>query len=150
MGEGHAAVLTAKHGLLGWGANSKGELGLGDTEERPLPALITEAGASRVSCGKAFTFLISELNEIMIAGSLPFMVQTEAGEEQDFIATFQSIAQFDARVQILQVEASRFASIVVDPVEEGQPKELFLWGQSPLGVFNELTPLNLLSAGSYE
>ena len=50
----------------------------------------------------------------------------------------------------MQVEASRFASIVVDPVEEGQPKELFLWGQSPLGVFNELTPLNQLFASSYE
>jgi len=42
--------------------------------------------------------------------------------------TFQSIAQFDQRVQIVQLEASRFASIVVDPVEEGQPKELFFWG----------------------
>ena len=50
----------------------------------------------------------------------------------------------------MQVEATRFASIVVDPVEDSQPKELFLWGQSPLGVFNELTPLNQLFAGSYE
>ena len=38
----------------------------------------------------------------------------------------------------------------MDPAEVGQPKELFFWGQSPLGVFNELTPLNQLFAGSYE
>ena len=69
----------------------------------------------RVSCGKQFTFLISAQNEILISGQLPFMVQDATGEESDFITTFQSIAQFDSRVQITQVETSRFASIVVDP-----------------------------------
>lgn len=86
----------------------------------------------------------------MISGKLPFAVKNDQGEDQNFISTFQSIAQFDQRVQIMQVEASRFASIVVDPVEDDQPRELFLWGQSPLGVFNELTPLNQLFASSYE
>lgn len=91
VGESHAALLTADHKVLCWGSNSKGELGLGDTENRPEPSLniLAEgAGTTKVSCGNSFTFLISGLNEIMIAGNLPFAVQTEQGEEQDFIATF--------------------------------------------------------------
>ena len=39
---------------------------------------------------------------------------------------------------------------MVDPVEDDQPKELFLWGKSPLGVFNELTPLNQLFSNCQE
>ena len=50
----------------------------------------------------------------------------------------------------MQIETSRFASIVVDPQDGEQPKELFLWGQSPMGVFNELTPLNQLFGNSQE
>jgi hypothetical protein len=44
--------------------------------------------ATLISCGNGFTFLISGLNEIMISGKLPFMVQNELEDEQDFIATF--------------------------------------------------------------
>lgn len=34
--------------------------------------------------------------------------------------------------------------MVVDPQESEQPKELFFWGRSPVGCFNELTSLNQL------
>lgn len=51
-------------------------------------------------------------------------------------------------MKIVQIDVSKFASIIVDPVEDDQPKELFLWGQSPLGVFNDLTPLNPIFAAS--
>lgn len=133
IGSNHAACVTqdSSHSVFVWGANDKGQLGIGDTLERALPTLnpLTESQqTAQISCGKSFTFLISGQNEIMVSGKLPFTVQTEVGEDQDFIMTFQSIAQFDQRVQIVQLEASRFASIVVDPVEEGQPKELFFWG----------------------
>ena len=33
---------------------------------------------------------------------------------------------------------------MVDPQESEQPKELFFWGRSPVGIFNELTSLNQL------
>lgn len=46
------------------------------------------------------------------------MVKSEDEDEKDHIDTFQSIAQFDQRVKICQVETSRFTSIVVDPVED--------------------------------
>ena len=91
-------MLTCARQVFCWGANSKGQLGLEDTESRLIPtlnALAEGQGTAQISCGLAFTFLISGLNEIMIAGELPFAVETESGEEQDFIATFQSIAQFD-------------------------------------------------------
>lgn len=41
-----------------------------------------------MSCGTDFTFLISDVNEIMVSGKLPFMVQSENEEEQDHIVTF--------------------------------------------------------------
>ena len=44
----------------------------------------------------------------------------------------------------MQIESSRFASMVVDPQDSEQPKELFFWGRSPVGCFNELTSLNQL------
>ena len=143
IGDGHAAVLTSDQRLFMWGSNKSGELGLDDTETRWEPVLHPSL-ASHVGCGSAFTFLITEQNEIMIAGKLPFSVVNEQGEEQDFIEKFQTVAQFDSRVNITQVEVSRFASIVVDPVVDGSAKELFLWGQSPLGIFNELTPVSQL------
>ena len=37
-----------------------------------MNTLLTEQGTRIVSCGNDFTFLISGLNEIMIAGKLPF------------------------------------------------------------------------------
>ena len=83
-GLNHAALLTSDQKLYVWGSNEKGELGLGDTESRQRPTLnesLQEQGSVSVSCGNSFTFLISGLNEIMISGKLPFVVQTEQGEE---------------------------------------------------------------------
>ena len=45
-------------------------------------------GTTLVSCGSDFSFLISGVNEIMVTGKLPFMVQSETEEDQDFIVTF--------------------------------------------------------------
>lgn len=44
----------------------------------------------------------------------------------------------------MQIEASKFASILVKPGDSAEPKELFLWGQTPLGLFQEPTSLNQL------
>lgn len=108
-----------------------------------MPKYQVQSQTTMVSCGCHFTFLVTSDNEIKIAGQIPFSIITEHGApEQDYVDTFQSIAQFDKQVKILQIEASRFASIVVDPRDAGQPKELFLWGKSPIGVFTELSALN--------
>lgn len=48
--------------------------------------------AKIISCGATFTFLVTDLNEIKIAGQIPFSIITEEGQEQDFVPTFQSIA----------------------------------------------------------
>ena len=62
-----------------WGANHKGQLGLGDTQNKARPTLLDSSGVrtETVSCGDRFSFLISDANEIMIAGKLPFNVQIE-------------------------------------------------------------------------
>jgi hypothetical protein len=33
------------------------------------------------------------------------------------------------------METSKFASILVKPGDQKEPKELFLWGETPLGLF---------------
>ena len=48
--------------------------------------------AIMISCGATFTFLVTGLNEIKIAGQIPFVIVTEEGQEQDFVLSFQSIA----------------------------------------------------------
>lgn len=70
------------------------------------------------------------------------------------------------------MSTSRFASILIDPnpisaqsersnfdsqnsfgvdsISKNAPKELFLWGETPLGIFAELTPLNQLFQQSQE
>ena len=118
--------------------------------------MLETLGVNAISCGNGFTFIATGQNEIMVAGKLPFTIQdqsgnaTMGGDQTDFITTFQSVAQFERRVQILQVDATRFASILVDPQEKGSPKELFLWGETPLGLFQEPTPLNQLFADCQE
>jgi len=45
LGYYQAAAVTATGGLWVWGANSHGELGLGDTAERAVPTLVAAGGA---------------------------------------------------------------------------------------------------------
>ncbi|MCL2438614.1 MAG: Ig-like domain-containing protein [Coriobacteriia bacterium] len=45
-GTGHTIALQADGSLWAWGANDSGQLGLGDTNPRTVPALISEAGVS--------------------------------------------------------------------------------------------------------
>ena len=91
VGADHAAVVTPTSEVLVWGANNAGQLGLGDTSGRPTPVrngLVQAMGTAQMSCGKSFSFLISGQNEIMVSGRLPFTVQTDQGEELDYIFTF--------------------------------------------------------------
>ena len=152
VGDYHAALITSKRELYCWGSNLKGQLGTEDTENRLRPCMVqydSLDSVTLVSCGASFTFVVTDQNEIKVSGQLPFTVLLDpALGEQDFVPTFQSIAQFDQRVKILQIESSRFASIVVDPRDDEQTKELFFWGRSPVGIFHELTALNQLFENS--
>ncbi len=74
----------------------------------------------------------------MISGHLPFLVNN-----CDYLPKFEQLARFESTVQVKQIESSNFTSIVAQlPGEERN--ELFLWGQSPLGCFQEPTSLNQL------
>ena len=93
VGGSHATILTTDKQLYCWGANSHGQLGLSNTQDVQVPTLNTCFESSglpqTLSCGSNFTFLISDLNEIMVTGKLPFVVQAEeSGEELDYITTF--------------------------------------------------------------
>ena len=156
VGDYHAALITSTRELFCWGSNLKGQLGTEDTENRLRPCKVqydndiaSSKSVTLVSCGASFTFVVTDQNQIKVSGQLPFtVILDQALGEQDFVPTFQSIAQFDQRVKILQIESSRFASIVVDPRDDEQTKELFFWGRSPVGIFHELTALNQLFENS--
>ena len=76
----YAASDGARCAALGsvwaFGWNDCGQLGLGDTLNKARPTLLDSSGVrtETVSCGDRFSFLISDANEIMIAGKLPFNV----------------------------------------------------------------------------
>ena len=137
-----------------WGDNTKGQLGMNNLDSYYEPEQSFKVNASlieMINCGQKLTLLVSKQNEIMISGKIPFQINNSNNQQDpdqsqetstDFITTFQSIAQFDQQVKVSAVSCTRFASIVIDPQEQDQPRELFFWGETPLGVFTDLTPFN--------
>jgi hypothetical protein len=75
---------------------------------------------------------------MLISGKLPFQVQGK-----DFLSSFEQLAKFDSQVQVHQIESSEFTTILAQPSGDSR-SELFLWGETPLGVFSEPTSLNVL------
>ena len=94
--------------------------------------------SQRISCGHDYTILLTQQGEMLISGKLPFKVQ-----DRDYLTQFEQLAKFDSTVQVHQIESSDFTTILAQPQHE-QRSELFLWGETPLGVFTEPTSLNQL------
>ena len=73
------ALLTSENKVLVWGSNSFGQLGLTDAQNRNEPTLLRldngeERKVQQISCGKDFTFVVLESNEIFVSGHLPFQI----------------------------------------------------------------------------
>ena len=75
------ALLTSENKVLVWGSNSYGQLGLNDVQNRNEPTLLSladndgeERRVQQISCGKDFTFVVLESNEIFVSGHLPFQI----------------------------------------------------------------------------
>ena len=89
-----------------------------------------------ISCGTNYTILLTENGELMITGALPFKVNN-----RDYLKSFEQLAKFEKTVIVKQIESSKFTSILAQlPGEERT--ELFLWGETPLGIFQEPSSLN--------
>ena len=84
---------------------------------------------SRVSCGADYTICLTSECELLITGQLPFSV---AG--QDRLNSFEQLAKFERTVIVKQIESSQFTSILAQLPGDDRT-ELFLWGDTPLGVF---------------
>lgn len=72
----------------------------------------------------------------MVTGQLPFKVNNV-----DHVTSFEQLAKFEQSVTIRQIESSKFTTIVAQLPGDDR-NELFLWGESPLGCFNEPISLN--------
>ena len=71
-GGSHSFVADSLGRAWSWGANDKGQLGLGDREARLIPTLVGLAGetpVSSVSAGKANTALLTTKGEVFTCGS---------------------------------------------------------------------------------
>lgn len=87
-----------------------------------------------VSCGEDYTVLLTENSELLVSGRLP---------NKECIRQFEQLAKFEPTVVVHQIESSLFTTIVAKlPGQERN--ELFLWGDSPLGNFQEPISLNQL------
>jgi hypothetical protein len=60
-----------------------------------------------VSCGCDYTIILTQNGELMICGQLPFKVN-----DIDHLTKFEQLAKFEPTVKVLQIESSRFTSIV--------------------------------------
>ena len=69
IGNNFGALVHDDGSLWTWGSNSKGELGLGDTNARLLPTKISNLRgrkAGQVACGGSFSISISTPSELKI------------------------------------------------------------------------------------
>ena len=80
----------------------------------------------------------------MITGQLPFEARG-----QKYLTKFEQLAKFEKSVVVKQIESSNFTSILAQLPGDDRT-ELFLWGNSPVGIFEEPTSLNQLISETAE
>lgn len=55
-----ALLVTKKGALYAWGKNENGQLGTGDTEDKPTPVCLVESGVQKAVAGHDFALLLKE------------------------------------------------------------------------------------------
>ncbi|XP_066535877.1 E3 ISG15--protein ligase HERC5-like [Hoplias malabaricus] len=71
-GGDHSFALSVSGAVFGWGRNSAGQLGLGDTEDRYIPVCVNSLNLKTtvfVSCGKEHTATLSKGGTVFTFGS---------------------------------------------------------------------------------
>jgi alpha-tubulin suppressor-like RCC1 family protein len=94
-GKTHFAAITTTDQLYVWGSNEHGQLGLKDKVVRKTPttsANFNGLQVTKVSCGDDFTFVITQCNEILVTGKLPFAIEQADGTTANCVTSFQPIA----------------------------------------------------------
>lgn len=89
-----------------------------------------------VSCGSDYTICLTEECELLVSGALPFDVGGKTCLNQ-----FEQLAKFEKTVFVSQIESTLFTTILAKLPGEDRT-ELFMWGETPLGTFQEPTSLN--------
>jgi alpha-tubulin suppressor-like RCC1 family protein len=89
-GYGHTLLLTKEHTLYVWGQNYCGQLGLGDTEQRDHPVILTLPNDEKivsVCCGAYFSTVITS-EGLLYAWGLNSGGQVGGGANGDIISPF--------------------------------------------------------------
>ncbi|XP_072534565.1 E3 ISG15--protein ligase HERC5-like [Salminus brasiliensis] len=71
-GGDHSFALSLSGAVFGWGRNNAGQLGLGDTEDRDVPACVNNLSLKRtvfISCGEEHTATLSKGGTVFTFGS---------------------------------------------------------------------------------
>ncbi|KAB5581407.1 hypothetical protein PHYPO_G00175320 [Pangasianodon hypophthalmus] len=71
-GGDHSFALSLSGAVFGWGRNSAGQLGLGDTEDRHIPVCVKSLNLKKtvfISCGEEHTAVLTKSGLMLVFGS---------------------------------------------------------------------------------
>jgi len=125
--------VTVTSEVYSWGSNFHGQLGHHEDSIAKIPFK-----SLRVSCGHEYTIVLTKDYELMIAGKLPFKVNN-----RESLHSFEQLAKFCRGINVKQIESSKFTTILAQLPGEDKT-ELFIWGETPLGIMQEPMSLNQL------
>jgi alpha-tubulin suppressor-like RCC1 family protein len=90
-GTSHCGLITTSNQPFTWGSNHLGQLGhqAQGIAEIPLKS-------EMISCGHNYTIILTQTQEMLISGHLPFKVSND----MDHLFQFEQLAKFDESVRV--------------------------------------------------
>ncbi|KAF8715117.1 hypothetical protein HU200_027671 [Digitaria exilis] len=132
-GPGHSIVVTTKGDVYSFGANSSGQLGLGNTDHQFKPCLIRSLQGIRITQGSRRTMLVSDTGSVYRFGQ-------DAFGGMEFSGTYTSSPKLVESLKdifVVQASIGGYFSAVLS--REGQVYT-FSWGRNErLGHHSDLT-----------
>jgi alpha-tubulin suppressor-like RCC1 family protein len=118
-GDHHACALLASHALACWGANDRGQLGLGDTQDRSQPATVAltgSAGVIAVGARLDSTCVLRDGGQVTCWGAND-RGQLGLGDAEDRAAPAASVALGTARRASALSVGGAFACALLDTAQ---------------------------------
>lgn len=138
----HVFAISDAGQVYGWGRNNKGQLGLGDTNERKCPTLIKELTGYKiiaVATGKGHSLFLTDTGKVLACGDNG-SGQTVGGEST-IINTMPRLIKYDGP-DIVKIACGSDFSMVLD--KEGG---VWSWGNPEYGQLGHNTDGKYIEAG---
>ena len=143
----HAVAVTDEGGVLTWGRNDRGQLGLGDTNDRNTPQLVTldaASGAVVSACaGQFHTLLLTAAGTVLAMGGNAHG-QLGTGTVQNTTTTVPTRVAALAGVEITAVACGTAHSLAL-----AKSGDVYAWGAANAGQLGlGLTPCTAAAAAA--